>query len=70
MGRIGGKNVENKSQSKLEKWRAKYASLTTAFSCLYLLIATWGEGWIFTTIMILGVLICGAFAISDLKRVH
>lgn len=62
--------MENKSQSKLERWRAKYASLAAALSCLCSLVATWGEGWIFTTIMIFGVLICGAFAISDLKRVQ
>lgn len=67
--RIGGKKtLEEKKQSKLEKWRTKYGSLAVALGCLYSLIVTWGEGWFFTAIMILGVFICGSFAIFDLKN--
>ncbi|WP_036659328.1 hypothetical protein MHH33_08840 [Paenisporosarcina sp. FSL H8-0542] len=62
--------MEEKNQSKLEKWRTKYGSLAVASGCLYSLIVTWGEGWFFTAIMILGVCICGAFAFFDLKIVH
>ncbi|WP_249872657.1 hypothetical protein [Oceanobacillus saliphilus] len=60
--------MEDNKQSKLEKWRAKYASLVVALGCLYSLIVTWGEGWFYTTIMIIGVLICGTFAAFNLKN--
>ena len=60
--------MEDKKHSKLEKWRAKYASLVVTLGCLYSLIVTWGEGWFFTAIMIIGVLICGTFAVFDLKN--
>ncbi|MEK4093597.1 hypothetical protein [Viridibacillus sp. FSL H8-0110] len=66
--RIGEENFGRKKQSKLEKWRTKYGSLAVALGCLYSLIVTWGEGWFFTAIMILGVFICGSFAIFDLKN--
>ncbi|MEC5425851.1 hypothetical protein QGM71_20565 [Virgibacillus sp. C22-A2] len=59
--------MEDKKQSKLEKWRAKYASLVVALGSLYSLIVTWGEGWFFTTRMIIGVLICSTFAAFNLK---
>lgn len=59
--------MEDKRHSKLGKWRAKYASLVVALGCLYSLIITWGEGWLFTVIMIIGVLLCGTFAVFDLK---
>lgn len=65
---VGNKTLEEKKQSKLEKWRKKYGSLAVALGCLYSLIVTWGEGWFFTAIMILGVCICGTFAIFDLKN--
>jgi hypothetical protein len=60
--------LEDKKQSKLEKWRTKYASSVIALGCLYSLIVTWGEGWFFTVIMILGIFICGSFAIFDFKK--
>ena len=67
--RIGGQEtLGDKKQSKLEKWRTKYASSVIALGCLYSLIVTWGEGWLFTAIMILGIFICGSFAIFDLKK--
>jgi hypothetical protein len=59
--------LEDKRHSKLGKWRGKYASLVVALGCLYSLIVTWGEGWFFTAIMIIGVLLCGTFAVFDLK---
>lgn len=59
--------MEDKRHSKLGKWRTKYASLVVALGCLYSLIVTWGEGWFFTVIMIIGVLLCGNFAVFDLK---
>ena len=59
--------MEDKKHSKLENWRAKYASLVVALGCLYSLIVTWREGWLFTAIMIIGVLICGAIAVFNLK---
>ena len=67
--RIGGQETlgDNK-QSKLEKWRKKYASSVIALGCLYSLLVSWGEGWFFSVIMILGILICGSFAICDVKN--
>ena len=55
-------------QSKLEKWRKKYASSVIALGCLYSLLVSWGEGWFFSVIMILGILVCGSFAICDVKK--
>jgi hypothetical protein len=58
----------DKKQSKLEKWRTKYASSVIALGCLYSLLVSWGEGWFFSVIMIFGIFICGSFAICDVKK--
>ena len=59
----------NKRVSKLEKWRAKYASLAVALGCLYSVVASWGENWFMTALLSAGVIICGTIAFFDLKRI-
>lgn len=59
-------SIEN--TSKLAKWREKYAALAVALACLYSLIDSWGKNTILTSILGLGVLVCGTIAFFDLKR--
>ncbi len=54
--------------SKLDKWRAKYGALAIALSCLISAINSWGDNWILTSVLLLGVLICGMISFFDIKR--
>ncbi|HHY71640.1 MAG TPA: hypothetical protein GX497_00125 [Bacillus bacterium] len=58
---------ENKT-SKLEKWRAKYASLAVAIGCLCSVVVSWGDNWFMTAFLLAGVLICGIIGVYNLKR--
>lgn len=60
--------LSNKSSSKLEIWRARYAALAIALGCLYSVIINWGENWILTSILVLGIIICGTIGYFDIKR--
>lgn len=60
--------MRTENLSKLEKWRAKYGALTIALCCLCSLITSWGNNWVLTVILGLGVLICGTFGIFDISR--
>ena len=60
--------MRNENLSGLEKWRLKYGALITSLSCLYGAIMSWGNNWILTIILGLGVFICGIIGIFDLKR--
>ncbi|MBM7602565.1 hypothetical protein JOC75_000535 [Metabacillus crassostreae] len=55
--------------SKLARWREKYGALVIALCCLCSAITGWGDNWILTGILLLGVLICGTIGIFDIKRV-
>ncbi|MCM3239388.1 hypothetical protein M3589_16935 [Heyndrickxia oleronia] len=57
-------SIEN--PSKLENWRKKYGTSVIAVSCLCSLITSWGNNWILTCFLGLGVLICGTIGISDI----
>lgn len=63
-------SLSNKKSSKLEKWRAKYASLIVGLGCLYSVVANWGENWFMTALLIAGVIICGTMAFFDLKLIY
>ncbi|KHF39247.1 hypothetical protein [Halalkalibacter okhensis] len=56
------------NSSKLEKWRAKYGAIAIALSCLSSTVVTWGNNWILTGVLALGVLTCGMIGIFDIKR--
>lgn len=60
--------MSNESASKLEKWRSKYAALVIALGCLYSVIIGWGEHWILTSILGLGVIVCGVIVFFDIMR--
>lgn len=60
--------LSNRNTSKLEKWRDKYAALVVALACLYSLIDSWGKNWFITSILGLGVLVCGTIAFFNIKR--
>ena len=60
--------MSNDSSSKLAKWSEKYGTIIIALSCLLSAITTWGDNWILTGILVLGVLICGTIGIFDVKR--
>ncbi|WP_254782260.1 hypothetical protein [Bacillus sp. OK048] len=60
--------MRNENSSNLEKWRAKYGALIIAFSCLCSVILSWGDNWILTGILGLGILICGTIGIFNFKR--
>ncbi len=57
----------NKNPSNIEKWRVKYGALITALSCLAGAFMSWGENWILTGILGLGVLVCGTIGLFDLR---
>lgn len=57
-----------KSPSKLNKWRAKYGALAVALGCLYSLVMNWGNNWVLTGILGLGVFVCGTAGIFDIRR--
>ncbi len=54
--------------SKLDKWRAKYGALAIALTCLISAINSWGDNWILTSVLLLGVLVCGTISYFDIKR--
>ncbi|WP_226376911.1 hypothetical protein [Oceanobacillus halotolerans] len=60
--------MSDEKNSKLGKWQAKYGALVIALSCLCSAIITWGNNWILTSVLGLGVLICGTIGIFDIKR--
>lgn len=60
--------MSNKSSSKLDKWRVKYGAVIIALSCLGSTIISWGNNWVLTITLGLGVLICGTIGIFDIRR--
>ncbi|MCA1060418.1 hypothetical protein LCL96_15885 [Rossellomorea aquimaris] len=60
--------LANNESSKPAKWSAKYGSLVIAISCLLTTITSWGENWILTIVLGLGVLTCGTISIFDIKK--
>ncbi|MFD2043686.1 hypothetical protein ACFSTA_04765 [Ornithinibacillus salinisoli] len=60
--------MSNENSSILVKWRSKYGGLVIALSCLCSVIISWGNNWILTGILGIGVLICGTIGIFDIKR--
>lgn len=54
--------------SKIDKWREKYGAIAIAFSCLISAITSWGDHWILTSVLLLGVLVCGMIVFFDMKR--
>ncbi|MFF5996917.1 hypothetical protein AAGS61_19585 [Lysinibacillus sp. KU-BSD001] len=60
--------MSNSKQSKLERWRAKYAALLVALGCLYSFIVNWGDNWFLTGVMGVGVCICSTIGFFDIKR--
>lgn len=58
----------HKNPSKIYKWREKYGAFITALVCLYCLIINWGHNLLLAGFFGLGVLICGAIGISDVKK--
>ncbi|RHW37501.1 hypothetical protein D1B33_08160 [Lysinibacillus yapensis] len=58
------------NSSKLEKWRADYAASITTLACLYSLIVSWGENWFLTSLLGLGVFVCGSIGFFNLKRIR
>ncbi|PQD94284.1 hypothetical protein CYL18_15575 [Pradoshia eiseniae] len=60
-----------KKNNLLSKWKerqAKYGALLISFSCLCTVIISWGNNWVLTSILGLGVLICGSLGIFDIRR--
>jgi len=62
--------LRNENPSKLEKWRGKYGALIIALTCLCSVIISWGNNWILTGILGLGVLFCGTIGIFDIRRLN
>ncbi|MFC3039682.1 hypothetical protein ACFOGI_05405 [Virgibacillus xinjiangensis] len=60
--------MDKGNPSKLEKWREKYAALVVASTCFISLINSWGNNWVLTGILGLGVLVCGTIGVFDIKR--
>ncbi|WP_313238455.1 hypothetical protein [Sporosarcina ureae] len=60
----------NKNPSKLYKWREKYGAFITASGCLYCLLINWGHNWFLAGFFGIGVLICGAIGVSNVKKVN
>lgn len=58
----------DKSPSRLYKWREKHGACVTALVCLYCLIINWEHNWLLAGFFGLGVLICGAIGVSDVKK--
>ncbi|TXC92772.1 hypothetical protein FS935_00800 [Metabacillus litoralis] len=58
-----GRYLSSDGSSKLARWREKYGSLVIALCCLCSTITSWGDNWILTGILLLGVLICGTIGI-------
>ncbi|MBW3112363.1 hypothetical protein KYJ26_11005 [Bacillus sp. MCCB 382] len=54
--------------SEQAKWSGKYGSLAIAFCNLITCITSWGENWILTVLLGMGVLVCGTMGIFDLKQ--
>ena len=45
----------------------KYSAFVIAIGCLIYLITSWGDSWIWTIILLAGLIICPIIGISDLK---
>ncbi|WP_226669787.1 hypothetical protein [Metabacillus litoralis] len=54
--------------SRLARWREKYGSVAIALCCLCSAIITWGNNWVLTGILVLGVLVCGAIGVFGMKQ--
>ncbi|MCT2536462.1 hypothetical protein NC661_03615 [Aquibacillus koreensis] len=59
----------NKS-GRLVRWREKYGAIAVAISCICSAIVSWGNNWILTGILVLGVFFCGLIGIFDIKRAN
>ena len=60
--------MKSANLSKLDKWREKYGAIAIALSCLISAITSWGDHWILTGVLLLGVLVCGMIGFFDMKR--
>lgn len=60
--------MTSKTSNRLDKWRAKYGAIVIAFTCLVTSIMTWGNNWILTGVLGVGVLVCGIIGVYDLKQ--
>lgn len=60
--------MSNKNPSRLGKWLEKYGTIVIALSCLSSLITTWGNNWVLTSFLGLGVFTCGTIGVFDIKR--
>lgn len=60
--------LSRENPSKLDKWRENYAALVVSLACLYSVINSWGNNWILTGVLGLGVLVCGTIGVFDIKR--
>ena len=60
--------MENEQSSKIDKWRGQYGALVIAFTCLIVLITGWGNNWVLTGVVGLGVFVCRTIGFFDLKR--
>ncbi len=58
-----------KKHSKLETVRSNYGALATALACLYSVIISWGDNWFMTSLLSMGVLVCGTIGFLDIRRV-
>ncbi|WP_233193503.1 hypothetical protein [Sporosarcina sp. P3] len=60
--------MENEQSSKIDIWRGQYGALVIAFTCLIVLIISWGNSWVLTGVLGLGVFVCGTMSFFDLKQ--
>jgi hypothetical protein len=60
--------ISSKEPSKLNRWSGKYSSFPIALVCLYSAYVSWGDNWVLTVVLVLGVIVCGAMGISAMKR--
>ncbi len=54
--------------SRLKETQTKYGALMISVSCLCTVMISWGNNWVLTSILGLGVLICGILGIFDIRR--
>ena len=62
----GENYLENENLSQRGKRRVNYGALFSSLSCLCGVFISWGNNWILTSILGLGVLVCGVIGIFNI----
>lgn len=62
------RTISANKESKLDKWRAKYGTITIGCSGLVTTYSNWGSNWFWTILGVIVGLTCVTMGVFDLKK--